>query len=465
MDNEEEKRQNIRVTLIHSSSYTSILHRALAYVHHDRDLLLAALLDYCGFLRETPRFFSIVPPMQASRKELERFHSPDYLDLLEYPHHHEPSSILLEPYGLVDDCPLPKGKSECNLLWSYIRHVAGASLQAAKLLASNQADVVIHWGGGRHHAHKNRAGGFCFVNDVVLAIQSLHRHTKNHRVLYFDIDIHHADGVQTAFYDTNKVMNVSMHRHTPGFFPAHSGSMDEKGLFGTDGVGHTLNIPMPQGCTDLDFIDMFQYTLSELLKTYNPDTVVLCVGADGLYGDPLVGPMDSWHLTPEGIAECVRITAQACSDANQTKLLLLGAGGYHPARAARTFLLCTAAACEGARPGMLWNELPKDMPRHDYFPRYGPDFSLVGECPSMKEKGSEYSKGGDYGNVLKESKKAVDLALLYIQSQKNRERMDFDFGVDPLWTTLVHQRLKGKSVSVVTGQGRGRRRKCTNQCA
>ena len=465
MDHEKGKRQNIRVTLIHSSSYTSILHRALAYIHQDRDVLLAALLDYCGFLHKAPRFFSIVPPLHASRKELERFHSPDYLDLLEYPHLHEPPLELLEQYGLTDDCPLPKGTSERKLLWSYIRHVAGASLQAAQLLASNQADVAIHWGGGRHHAHKNRAGGFCFVNDVVLAVQSLQRKKINHRVLYVDIDIHHSDGVQTAFYDTNNVMNVSMHRHAPGFFPAHSGSMNEKGLFGTDGVGYTLNLPMPQGCKDVDFIAMFQYTMTEILKTYEPDTVVLCVGTDGLYGDPLVGPMDSWHLTPEGIAECVRITAQTCSDTNRTKLLLLGAGGYHPARAARTFLLCTAAACEGARPGMLWKELPKDMPRHDYFPRYGPDFLLVDKFPFMAETGSKYSKGGNYGNILKESKKAVDLAILYIQSQKDKEQLDFDFGVDSLWTDMVHQRLKDASVRVVTAKGRGRRRKCTSQRA
>ena len=86
--------------------------------------------------------------------------------------------------------------------------------------------------------------------------------------------------------------------------------------------------------------------------------------------------MDGWSLTSEGLAECVRRTSELCQG---IKMLLLGGGGYDPARTARTFLLCTAAACESARPGMLKNELPRDVPRHKHFPRYGPDFRLINE--------------------------------------------------------------------------------------
>jgi len=422
----QKKVTKIKVALMHSSAHTTVLHRAMEFIHKDRDLLLAALLDYCGFLRKTPSFLSVISPKKASRKHLESFHSSGYLDLLEYPvpgREHEPPATmplhLLDAHGLTDDCPLPTGKKERAALWKYILHVAGASLHAAKLLSSNEANVAIHWGGGRHHAHSSKAGGFCFVNDTVLALQ--HLQSIYSKLLYIDIDIHHADGVQNAFYDTDKVMTVSLHRHTPGFFPSHTGSIGEKGSFGTDGVGYNLNLPMPQGCKDVDFFNTFQYALTQLLAALSPEAVVLCVGADGLLDDPLVGNLDGWGLTPEGIADCVRFAAQACAENH--KLLLLGAGGYHPARAARTFLLCTAAACDGARPGMLSNELPKDVPRHEYFPRYGPNFMLINERPFLEEG----RKGGEYGRTLWEAKKAIDLATVYIRSQNEKENQGFNF--------------------------------------
>ena len=121
----------------------------------------------------------------------------------------------------------------------------------------------------------SQAGGFCFVNDVVLAIQklirksgsgssssstssgsmsststssfisdSLRKSQRRRKVLYLDLDIHHCDGVQSAFYDSDQVMVVSLHRYTPGFFPSSSGSINEKGKYKTPGVGFNLNIPM-----------------------------------------------------------------------------------------------------------------------------------------------------------------------------------------------------------------------------
>ena len=442
------KNISIKVLMIHSSSYTKVLHRSMEFIHEDRDILLAALLDYCGFLRKTPSFLSIEPPKQASRRHLEAFHSSPYLDLLEFPipgrEHEPPPNLplhLLDQYGLTDDCFLPDGRIERTALWTYIRHVAGASLQAAHWLTNNQNhNVAIHWGGGRHHAHASHAGGFCYINDAVLALQ--HFTTQYSRVLYFDMDIHHADGVQTAFYDSDEVLVVSMHRRAPGFFPCGGGFVGEKGI--GEGLGYTVNLPMPKGCKDSDFVRMVQYALVELVGTYNPEAVVLCVGADGLHGDPLVGTtMDGWNLTPEGLAECVRLTAELCMD---RKLLVLGAGGYHAARTARTYLLCTAAACEGARPGMLWDELPKDVPRHEYFPRYGPDFRLVGDRPVLEKN----SRCGEYGQTLTEAKEAIDLAVVYIKSQKEKENPSFD---PSSWSDM-------SSNGALTTKGhRGRRRK------
>ena len=399
---------------------------------------------------------------------------------------------LLDAYGLTDDCFLPSDPIQRDQLWKYCLAIAGASIHAAQLLVSRHpregagvgvgvgvgtdssyvdsdtnagadADVAINWSGGRHHAHADKASGFCYVNDVVLAIHTLiknmdlnqrqqrqrkrqrerqhsgekqrqqdERRTNNHRnlilrqrrqrrVMYLDVDIHHADGVQSAFYSTDQVLTISLHRHAPGFFPSQSGSNREKGKHGTPGVGYNLNIPLPRSLCDDDYVMMVQEVLDEVGVVYDPDVVVLCVGADGLRGDDLVkDTMEGWNLTPEGLAESVRRVACFCAgvphgvahahadesgdayadesgddydydsqsdgrDDTQSnrrkfrnrKLLILGGGGYNPVNTARALLLCTAAACEGARPGMLWRELPTDVPRHEHFDRYGPSFELV----------------------------------------------------------------------------------------
>ena len=94
---------------------------------------------------------------------------------------------------------------------------AGSSIDAADLILTQEASVVVNWAGGFHHGKKTEASGFCYVNDIVLAILEL---LKVHaRVLYIDIDVHHGDGVEEAFYHTNRVMTVSFHEYSEGFFP------------------------------------------------------------------------------------------------------------------------------------------------------------------------------------------------------------------------------------------------------
>lgn len=414
MEAEATQKRQCRVSLLHSEDHSTLLHDVMGFIHQDRDVLLHSLLDYSGFLRNTPSFFSVVSPKKASRAHLERFHTSDYLDLLEFPineHNHE----LLDSYGFVEDCPLPKDRAAQLRLWEYCRFVAGASLQGANLLVNDDSDVAIHWGGGRHHAHASRAAGFCYVNDIVLSIQRLQRRFK--RILYLDIDIHHADGVQSAFYESNEVMTISFHRQAPGFFPSSSGFSKEKGKYKTNGMGFNLNVVIPRMCADKDFISLFLDVLNSMTTSYLPEVVVLCVGADGLQGDPIVGREDGWHLSPEGIAECVRLCAERCHSETKCKLLVLGGGGYNPTETARTFLLSTAAACDGARPGLLWNELPKDVPNHKYFPRYGPDFRLVGEHPIV----GFYKSSPVMKMLLAEAKASA----VYINSMREKHNRAF----------------------------------------
>ena len=101
-------------------------------------------------------------------------------------------------------------------LYEFCARYTGASLEAAEKLVTEQADIAINWSGGLHHAKKFEASGFCYVNDIVVAILELLKYHP--RVLYIDIDIHHGDGVQEAFYLTDRVMTVSFHKYG-NFFP------------------------------------------------------------------------------------------------------------------------------------------------------------------------------------------------------------------------------------------------------
>ena len=315
--------------------------------------------------------------------------------------------------------------------------------------------MAIHWGGGRHHASRSKAGGFCYINDIVIAIKRLLLRQDRkcspgsprriRRVLYLDIDVHCGDGVQGAFYSTDEVLTVSFHRHSPGFYPAYSGSTDEKGRAGTAGYGYNLNVPLPAGTDDALLLAAYRRALLGLVRAYDPDAVVMCVGADGLEGDPLVCGGDGqggegWRLSPEGIAECVRLAAAVCAGQDEPDrsdggaktgtgggrtrgLLILGGGGYDPARTARTQLLCTAAACEGARPGMFSEELPGDVPGHGHWARYGPTFELVSNPKLLEIEEGRWGRVEDWSEgkreAMRRAGRLVETAALFIERKRN----------------------------------------------
>jgi len=134
----------------------------------------------------------------------------------------------------------------------------GATIDCARLISSMDADIAINWSGGLHHAKKLEASGFCYVNDIVLGILELLK-TFN-RVLYIDVDVHHGDGVEEAFFLTNRVMTLSYHRYGD-FFPG-TGSITDLGE--GDGKYYAVNVPMKKGIDDDNYLRVFKsvkYTL------------------------------------------------------------------------------------------------------------------------------------------------------------------------------------------------------------
>mmetsp|Transcript_3881 Transcript_3881/g.5781 ORF Transcript_3881/g.5781 Transcript_3881/m.5781 type:complete len:457 (+) Transcript_3881:34-1404(+) len=376
--------KQLKTCMIHSSEYTLALHHGMHFIHKDRDLLLSSLLVSCNLLGNSSisSALSAIPPSLATKQNMSAFHTVDYLNQLECyssSQNQFETKISTETfkrdagrlYGLEDDCSLPEShQGRCNL-WRYCQYVAGASITAAYLLMKDDCwDIAINWGGGRHHAFASSASGFCFVNDTVLSIQHLVA-SSCARVLYLDIDIHHSDAVQEAFYDNCQVLTVSFHRSAPGFFPTDSrSSFSDRGVGA--GFGYNVNIPLPQGLSDSDFLHVYKSALESFVETFQPNYIVLAVGADGLAHDPLVTTVDGgWHLTSKGIASCVEATVDAVHRSSTMKCLLLGGGGYSDVNAARTFVACTAAACGCS------DVLPTIISSQDTFIlRYSPDYSL-----------------------------------------------------------------------------------------
>lgn len=132
-------------------------------------------------------------------------------------------------------------------------------IDAAHMINDGQADIAINWAGGLHHAKKREASGFCYINDIVLAILELLRTYS--RVLYIDIDCHHGDGVEEAFYTTDRVLTCSFHKFGE-YFPG-TGTVCDIGM--EKGLGYSVNVPLRDGLTDAALKKVFVPVRAKIL--------------------------------------------------------------------------------------------------------------------------------------------------------------------------------------------------------
>ncbi|NWT60788.1 HDAC3 deacetylase, partial [Erythrocercus mccallii] len=220
----------------------------------------------------------VFKPYQASQHDMCRFHSEDYIDFLQRvsPNNMQGFTKSLNAFNVGDDCPVFPG------LFEFCSRYTGASLQGATQLNNKICDIAINWAGGLHHAKKFEASGFCYVNDIVIGILELLKYHP--RVLYIDIDIHHGDGVQEAFYLTDRVMTVSFHKYGNYFFPG-TGDMYEVGA--ESGRYYCLNVPLRDGIDDQSYKHLFQPVINQVVDYYQPTCIVLQCGADSLGCDRL----------------------------------------------------------------------------------------------------------------------------------------------------------------------------------
>lgn len=266
-----------------------------------------------------------VAPTPLSRRQLLDFHTPAYVDALEQASRRELSHEALTMGIGTPDCPV------FDRMLDYAALASGATVDGARLLLAGDAVVAFNPSGGYHHAFPDRAAGFCYLNDVVLACLTLT--AAGNRVLFLDIDVHHCDGVQSAFYARRDVMTVSLHETGRTLFPG-TGSEDEVGT--GEGRGYSVNVPLPAGTYDEVYLRAFLSVVPPLVEAYEPDILVVEAGADALAGDPLA----HLHLTNNAYAEVIEILLGF-----DRPMLVTGGGGYHVENTVRAWALIWAMLC------------------------------------------------------------------------------------------------------------------------
>lgn len=291
----------------------------------------------------------VVEAKPAEENDLLLYHTGDYIDILKAANRGN-GLHGGERYGLgFGDNPIFEGVFD----WS--RLVTGASLQAAELVESGQVPLAFNISGGLHHALAARASGFCYINDPVIVIASLLK--KGKRVAYIDIDAHHGDGVQEAFYLTDKVLTISLHESGRHLFPG-TGFESETGE--GDGRGYSVNIPLPPSSDDEVFVYAFSEVVPPFIESFKPDIVVTQLGVDSFLTDPLT------HLnyTTNGFCEVVR-KIKALSP----RWIALGGGGYEITNVAKAWTLAWAIMNDVDLPNKLPEEFIKQYPLEGFSSR------------------------------------------------------------------------------------------------
>jgi acetoin utilization protein AcuC len=280
----------------------------------------------------------LVAPDLAGEDALTRFHTREYLDVLRASDSGVAPAIACR-YGLgPGDNPVFPG------VWDAARLAAGGSLLGARLIADGQVTRAFHFAGGLHHAMPGRASGFCYVNDAVLAIMRLRE--RGFRVAYVDIDAHHGDGVQFAFYDDPNVLTVSTHERGDRLFPG-TGFVVEMGEGA--GLGYSVNVPLQPLTDDAVYHEAFEAVVPPLVTAFKPDALVLQLGIDSHRTDPLT----HLSLTVQGFTRAVKRLLPLAP-----RVVALGGGGYDLTNVARAWTAAWAA--------MNDVDLPLDLPRESH---------------------------------------------------------------------------------------------------
>ncbi|MDA1127728.1 MAG: acetoin utilization protein AcuC [Chloroflexi bacterium] len=319
----------------------------------------------------------LLDPRSATEEELSWLHTSEYVAAVK---------ALGSGIGKVDparfgfsgggDNPVYPGMFEAAALST------GGSLLAAEMVASGEVGAAFNISGGLHHAAAGHASGFCVFNDPALAVHYFLN--RGMRVAYVDIDAHHGDGVQQAFYSDHRVLTISVHESGQYLFPG-TGAVAELGEGA--GRGYSVNLPLYPYTGDDLYVESFKQIAPPLIRAFAPDVLVTQLGIDSYHSDPLT----HLQMTTEGYIEVVRELAKL-----DLPWLALGGGGYDVTAVARSWALVYGV--------MLGADWPDQLPA---------GFSQEHGAGRLRDEGSPEVPG----QVKLEAKRYAEEAVAEIRSQ------------------------------------------------
>ncbi|MRS11773.1 MAG: acetoin utilization protein AcuC [Actinobacteria bacterium] len=305
----------------------------------ERVTLAVKLMEAYGLIAE-----GALRPIEfqpATREQLERVHDGAYIDTVIRAS--GPGGLWPPERGIgPGDTPAFPGMHDAAAL------VAGATSASLRTVLDGRYTRAFSPAGGLHHAHRDRAAGFCVYNDLAVAIADALARDPDLRVLYVDIDAHHGDGVQEAFYTGPRVLTISLHESGQYLYPG-TGFIEERGSGA--GRGTAINVPMPPLATDECYLLAFDEVVAPAARAFKPGVIVAQCGTDAHWSDPLT----SLGVTLAGFsalyARIVALADQLCAG----RLLACGGGGYAWTRVVpRAWTMLAAILVE--------RELPEDLP-------------------------------------------------------------------------------------------------------
>jgi acetoin utilization protein AcuC len=296
---------------------------------------------------------TVAAPKASGDDTLELVHDRDYIAAVR----RAPDDLLARlgsRYGLGSgDNPVFPRMHEAAAL------VTGASVEAAQAVWEGRADHAVNIAGGLHHAMRDRASGFCVYDDPAVAIAWLLQ-AGARRVAYVDVDVHHGDGVQAAFYGDPRVLTVSLHESGRYLFPG-TGFPEETGT--GEGRGYSVNCALPPGTTDAEWLRAFGAVVPPLLRHYRPDVLVTQLGCDTHALDPLA----HLSLSVDGQRAAYALLHDLAHEVSGGRWVVLGGGGYEIVQVVPRSWTYALAEVTGVT-------LPEDVPeewQHEAFRRSG----------------------------------------------------------------------------------------------